>query len=504
MTTEEKAKAYDEALKNAQYWLNAPQVIEDWNYTVKDIIPNIFPELHESEDERIRKAIMEVLKRVSGATDVLESEGTTFKKAMIWFEKQKAKERLDRMAPIYNDKELFESALEKAWKYYNESASRTVDSFEDDYIECVFSKGFREGFLYKEKQKEQKPNIELIQQSWYMEGYLDRKFCKEPKWILKTGEYGPKYELNPRYGEPLSTEQKSTEKQDYSDLTDLERAIHRGFLVVGVENIPVTIIKETAQDCLAQMKPAEWSKEDEEMRINILQEIANIKDVFPKINIQPEFDWLKSLPERFNLQPKQEWNEKDNIMFENIVLCLKEYCLTDEIKWLKSLSLNLKNKNEDIAKLCSNEWSEEEQQIIENAACTLISFSNIAETKEEEEELCELASKLQDLKPQHLLKTNKWRRYIWAINLRFNYDGLVRYEDNGSYEIVTAGNKPKRQVNGEYILLKDISSVDWKPSKEQMEALNEAIGDFRMEDTASCEKTADTLESLYNDLQKLL
>jgi len=60
----------------------------------------------------------------------------------------------------------------------------------------------------------------------------------------------------------------------------------------------------------------------------------------------------------------------------------------------------------------------------------------------------------------NLQPKQEWRRYIWAINLRFNYDGLVRYEDNGSYEIVTAGNKPKRQVNGEYILLKDISSTD--------------------------------------------
>lgn len=52
-------------------------------------LEEIFPELKESEDERIRKAIMEVLKRVSGATDVLENQGTTFKKAMIWLEKQK-------------------------------------------------------------------------------------------------------------------------------------------------------------------------------------------------------------------------------------------------------------------------------------------------------------------------------------------------------------------------------------------------------------------------------
>ena len=48
----------------------------------------LIPDLKESEDERIRKAIMEVLKRVSGATDVLENQGTTFKKAMIWLEKK--------------------------------------------------------------------------------------------------------------------------------------------------------------------------------------------------------------------------------------------------------------------------------------------------------------------------------------------------------------------------------------------------------------------------------
>ena len=57
-------------------------------------------------------------------------------------------------------------------------------------------------------------------------------------------------------------EQEPAEKQDYSGLNDLERAIHRGFLSTGVENVPVTIIKETAKECLAQMKPAEWSVEN--------------------------------------------------------------------------------------------------------------------------------------------------------------------------------------------------------------------------------------------------
>lgn len=60
--------------------------------------------------------------------------------------------------------------------------------------------------------------------------------------------------------------QKPAEKQDYSGLTDIEGAIHRGFLSAGVENVPVTIIKETAQDCLTHIdKSAEWNEKDEKM-----------------------------------------------------------------------------------------------------------------------------------------------------------------------------------------------------------------------------------------------
>lgn len=120
-------------------------------------LEEIFPELKESEDERIRKELIDFVNHYRHNTDLTVEQAKWCKKALSYLEKQKAEDRLDRMVPIYNDKESFESALEKAWKYYNECGSRTVDSFEDDYIECVFSKGFRKGFLYKEKQKEQKP-----------------------------------------------------------------------------------------------------------------------------------------------------------------------------------------------------------------------------------------------------------------------------------------------------------------------------------------------------------
>ena len=68
--------------------------------------------------------------------------------------------------------------------------------------------------------------------------------------------------------------------------------------VILMENIKVSDALDWLEKQKEQ-KPAEWSKEDEEMRSKILQDLANIKAAFPKVNIQEEFDWLNSLPKRF-------------------------------------------------------------------------------------------------------------------------------------------------------------------------------------------------------------
>ena len=78
---------------------------------------------------------------------------------------------------------------------------------------------------------------------------------------------------------------------------------------------------------------------------------------------------------------KQEWSEEDEEM-RNLIVAIFEVnhpdgffkanelgttdmrgVHTEEIiSWLKSLSSNLKKKNEDVAKLCSNEWSKEDEK----------------------------------------------------------------------------------------------------------------------------------------------
>ena len=108
----------------------------------------------------------------------------------------------------------------------------------------------------------------------------------------------------------MKKEQKPAEQQDYSGLNDFERAIHRGFLCAGVENVPVNIIKETAQDCLAHL-PVEWSEEDEEMLEYIIGDVNDAMQLYTtragKDMANKEIAWLKSLKP----QPKQEWSKEE-------------------------------------------------------------------------------------------------------------------------------------------------------------------------------------------------
>ena len=81
MTQEQKAKAYDEALERAKKWFN-PEEPDSWTC----IVESIFPELKESEDEKIRKGLIDFVKsRIAGFpeckrfTDWLEKQGTPVK-----------------------------------------------------------------------------------------------------------------------------------------------------------------------------------------------------------------------------------------------------------------------------------------------------------------------------------------------------------------------------------------------------------------------------------------
>ena len=85
LSTEEKAKAYDKAIERAR------KLQENSNGMIlKKWLWDIFPEFAESEDERIRKEIINYIKT-----------GTYHKDWIAWLEKQSKQKSADNVEPKF-------------------------------------------------------------------------------------------------------------------------------------------------------------------------------------------------------------------------------------------------------------------------------------------------------------------------------------------------------------------------------------------------------------------
>ena len=209
------------------------------------------------------------------------------------------------------------------------------------------------------------------------------------------------------------------EKQDYSELNDLERAILRGFLAAGVENVPIGIIKDTASECvgflaLTESEPVEWSEEDEGELQNAIDalEFLGKKGVYRS---ESGYDaalqaasWLKSLSERFNLQRKVEWSEEDKKMLNHLIDKIQEnwhirmpgghyFGISNDEKetfssWLRCLPerFNLSPKQE---------WSEKDEAAYNAFICEVIN-EKMNPTIEQVKWLRSICDRLKFLHPQ--------------------------------------------------------------------------------------------------------
>ena len=118
----------------------------------------------------------------------------------------------------------------------------------------------------------------------------------------------------------------------------------------------------------SKQKPVEWGEEI-------------IRKAVKEVGLtQHQIDWFKTNV----FLPKQEWSEEDEKIRQSIIKDIefeRNYTFattnktvekyTEQINWLKNLSLDLKKRNEDIAKLCSNEWSEEDEKMLDKVCCLI-------------------------------------------------------------------------------------------------------------------------------------
>lgn len=84
MNAEEKAKRYDETLEQLKGLIEVTR--EDKCAIMEEDIINIFPELKESEDERIRKELIFYLGDMPEDTEL--RNGITNRNVLAWLEKQ--------------------------------------------------------------------------------------------------------------------------------------------------------------------------------------------------------------------------------------------------------------------------------------------------------------------------------------------------------------------------------------------------------------------------------
>jgi len=150
-----------------------------------------------------------------------------------------------------------------------------------------------------------------------------------------------------------------------------------------------TLWKET-KEAIQVLVPELCENDNERIRKDIINYIGFEKPIAHKDEnrIKEMITYLERLKEQNPEKKHVEWREEDVEHVNSVIKKLEGICrnqfvstrfaYSEDIDWLKSLPFNLKKKNEDVAKLCSNEWSEEDEETL---ACAISVFEDFAECK---------------------------------------------------------------------------------------------------------------------------
>ena len=118
MVIEEKAKAYDMALEAARKELGVDR--KEWG-VVQRVLHNIFPELRESEDERIRKELIIFLRSPFIKENLTDEKVAPW---LEWLEKQKEqKVDIDKLR-----KDIYQSGYNDGYQHGKEDAQKEQPS----------------------------------------------------------------------------------------------------------------------------------------------------------------------------------------------------------------------------------------------------------------------------------------------------------------------------------------------------------------------------------------
>lgn len=344
LSIEQKAKAYDEAVERARKIHNDTE----FDYE-KGMVEEIFPELAMSEDEKIRKKFIKLVKMSSevGGFALHKWEADEM---LAWLEKQGEQKPIINVPPREVILAIWD--LGNEWKELTNGSISTEYGTQLDYIQ----KHWHESEYYlREKQGEQNDSDVKDYNS------IDPHFGKsidniEPKfkngqWIVwqnkcyKVNYNGCGYELIDQNGLRTSLEYGTVDKSAHLlTIDDVQNGCKFGAKWQGKHDVS-----------------EDWSEEDEEHIHSLLDRLEGMCKkgstfITTRFAVSQDMDWLKSL----RPQPKQWWGEEDERIYQSIIddTVQENQLDSKQIDWLKSIKSRVQPKQE---------WSEEDDERIRKA-----------------------------------------------------------------------------------------------------------------------------------------
>ena len=330
-------KKYKEALELARDYYKANLKLNNADENL--LLEDIFPELKESEDEKIRKALVRFHK------STIDIDGIKGADILAWLEKQG-----DNNNQNWKPSKEQINALEHFVRSIGESGYTSPYDDNTNLLNSLIND------LYKlEKQGEQKPTVLDFKASNFYVSKVDGK--------IHDITYNPADKVEPKF----------KVKYAGSEYNVLEVKDIAGVTFYGIEDEPNHIDYVKAENCeiisgyaikengspyptksaVFSEQKQEWSEEDKEMLDRIddsleayATKVRSEKDYELEEILKEEQSWLYSLKDRILPQPKQEWSEEDNNFMYDTLSNLTE--LKDRygdgygkvgkcIEWLKSL-----------------------------------------------------------------------------------------------------------------------------------------------------------------------
>jgi hypothetical protein len=355
MTQEEKAKAYDEALKRIEN-------LENTTSEEEAVINYIFPQLHESEDERIIRFFAELATNACGGAgqEYYEELGLNYDKVMTWLEKQK--EQKPESCDCSRDEESYTNGIHHV--LMNPEAYGLIKQKPAEWSEDTIRKAIEEVGLTQHQINWFKNNVFPPKQEWSEE---DKVMLNNIIWSVHMKSIiKPLYEIDDR--------------SRYKKYEDFLKALPERF----------------------NLQPrTEWSKEEKE-----------------RIRQSGRLDVCYN-PEKYGLCHKTEWGDGEMKALDSIIndyeLAAKSFCGHDgKIMFLKAI-------RDGEYGLSKQEWSEEDEKTFNSIFNDF--KQDVIPDKEDQEWL---KNRLKSLRPQpHWKPSEEQMKALFAASERNDKLGAI-------------------------------------------------------------------------------